>query len=48
MNRLAACLELLGEKEERVFELQADIQEMKDVYQTQVQELCAKINAFSK
>jgi hypothetical protein len=43
-----ACVELLGEKEEKINELQADIGEMKIVYQTQVQELCAKINALSK
>ncbi|KAJ9060100.1 hypothetical protein DSO57_1039714 [Entomophthora muscae] len=38
------ALILLGEKEEQVSELKADIQEMKEEYRTQISELVAKLN----
>jgi ATP-dependent Zn protease len=44
-QRYNACLELLGEQAEKVEELKMDILEMRTVYQAQVQELCAKVNA---
>ena len=39
-------LEVLGEKTERVEELQQDIREMKEVYKAQVQELIDEVNAL--
>jgi chromosome segregation ATPase len=42
-NKLMACAEMIGEKEESILELTADIKEMREVYQSQIEELCAKI-----
>jgi TATA element modulatory factor len=38
-------LELLGEKTERVHELEQDIVEMKEVYRTQIEELLSKVSS---
>ena len=38
-EKLSTTLELLGERTERVMELELDIEEMKQVYRSQVQEL---------
>jgi chromosome segregation ATPase len=42
-DKLMACAELIGEREETILELKADITEMRQVYQSQVEELCSKI-----
>jgi chromosome segregation ATPase len=42
-DKLMACAELIGEREETIIELKADITEMRQVYQSQVEELCSKI-----
>lgn len=42
-QKLLACAELIGEREETIHELKADIYEMRQVYQSQVEELCSKI-----
>ena len=42
-SKLMACVELLGGKEEMINELKTDIEEMRQVYQSQVEELCSKI-----
>lgn len=42
-EKLLACAELIGEREETIQELKADIYEMRQVYQSQVEELCSKI-----
>ena len=44
-EKLYACAELLGEREEMINELKADIRDMRQVYQSQVEELCSKINS---
>ncbi|KAI8324797.1 hypothetical protein GQ54DRAFT_255850 [Martensiomyces pterosporus] len=41
-RRHATALEMLGEKTEEVMELQADINEMKEVYKQQLQEILLK------
>lgn len=38
-RRLAACTELLGEREERILELTADITDMKTLYREQIEHL---------
>ena len=47
-DKLLACAELIGEKEEMIHELRTDINEMRQVYQSQVEELCSKININKK
>ena len=41
-SRYQSALELVGEKTERIQDLTADIQEMRQVYQTQLEELLSK------
>lgn len=44
-TRYEAALELLGERTERVDELQQDIVDMKALYKAQITELCAQVEA---
>ncbi|CAG8541179.1 307_t:CDS:10, partial [Scutellospora calospora] len=45
-ERYDTALELLGEKTEKVEELQADIQDMKDAYRSQITDLIAQLEKF--
>ncbi|KAJ3036630.1 hypothetical protein HDV00_002526 [Rhizophlyctis rosea] len=47
-RRYNAALELLGEKTEQVEELQADINDMKQAFRAQVQELLAEVDELKK
>jgi TATA element modulatory factor len=46
--RYKAALDLLGEKTEQVEELKQDIEDMREAYKTQIQDLVTKINSFTK
>lgn len=41
--RLAACVELLGERDERMEELKADLSDVKEVYKEQISFMAEKL-----
>lgn len=43
-QRLAACTELLGEREERILELTADVADMKALYREQIEFVLGELN----
>ena len=47
-HRYNMALELIGEKEEQAEELRADIEDMKILYKTQINELVEKVERLSK
>ena len=47
-ERYLAALEMLGERAEKVDEIQADMTEWKALYKTQIAELCQQIEQLKK
>jgi len=45
-ERYLAALEMLGERAERVSEMQLDVGEWKTLYKTQIVDLCQKVEAL--
>lgn len=47
-GRLAAAAEMLGEREERVAELEADVADLKELSRAQLEQLLAQLAAASQ